>query len=170
LLGGAADATDRPGFEFQALERDRLAAIRAQAKAGVVHARQRLADGAQLFDVSIGTGEVDLAVGIALRRIVAVLLQDLAGRLAAAAPGLVLRHTAIEFMLAHLQQLLQQRTLARAQKVGHFEFLAVMSAASSPLRLGLDLMVINACAPPRDRRPCLEWPATGCHDPAPFFL
>ena len=50
-------------------------------------------------------------------------------------------------MLAHLQQLLQQRALARAQKVGHVESLAVMSGGIVAAAAMTDLMAINASAP-----------------------
>jgi hypothetical protein len=56
------------------------------------------------------------------------------------------RHAAIEFMLAHLQQLLQQRTLARAQEVGHGGSHTIIHAPSSPALRSVGLIGIKPAA------------------------
>ena len=81
--------------------------------------RQGIADSAQLGNFAVIAGQVDFAVGVALRRVVTILQQDLAGMLATAGAALVVGQPAVEFLLAQLQQLLQQAALARAQSMQH---------------------------------------------------
>jgi len=142
--GLAVHATTRPGLELHALERDGLAAIDATPEIGIVHTRQRVTDSAQLRQFTVGASEFDLTVGVALRRVVAVLLQQLPRMLGASGAGLVCGHPAVEFLLAQLQQLLQQRALAGTQGVGHGGCLAVCAAASSRVPCGDGLMAINS--------------------------
>jgi hypothetical protein len=110
-LALAVHAATRPWLKLHAIEGDGLAAIDAAPEVGIVHSRQRVADRTQFFDLAVGASQLDLAVGVALRRVVSVLLQDLARTLGASAASLVRNHPAIELLLAQLQQLLQQRAL-----------------------------------------------------------
>ncbi len=122
------------------------------AEIGVVDAGQRSTDDAEFLDVPVGLRERDLTVGVALRRIVAVLLQQLARLLAAAAAARVQRDAAVELVEAHLQQLLQQGSLPGTQEVGHGSSQTVTSATSSREPCELALMVINPGAATRRHR------------------
>jgi len=142
-LGLAVHAATRPGLELHALERDGLAAIDATPEVGIVHTRKRVTDSAQLLQFTVGASEFDLTVGVALRRVVSVLLQQLARMLGATGAGLVCGHSTVEFLLAQLQQLLQQCALAGTQGIGHGGCIAVCAAASSRVSRGYGLMAIK---------------------------
>lgn len=120
-LALASHTTQRPRLDLQSIKGDRLAAIDAAAEVGVMHARQRLADGAQVDHFAIGLSQVDVAIRIALGRVIAVLLQQLMGPLDTAGAALVPCDLTVEFVLAQLQQLLQQRTLTGAQERLHID-------------------------------------------------
>ena len=102
VSGFAADAARSPRFELEAVERNCRAAVDALSEVGVVDAGQRGADDAQFLDVPVGLRERDLAIGVALRRVVAILLQQLARLFTAAGTGRVQRDAAVQLVKTHL--------------------------------------------------------------------
>lgn len=119
MLGFAGHAAQGLWLEFQAVERDFSIAGCAQAIARAGQALQRAADIAQLLQFLVGQGEFHLAIGIALRRIVAVLLQDLTRMFGTREAPLVSGKTLVQFGLSLLERRLQLRALCDRKVCAH---------------------------------------------------
>jgi hypothetical protein len=108
----AGHAAQGPGFDLQPVERDLGGAVGAHAEVVVLQAAQRVADGAEFLRLDVGQRHIHLALALALRGIVAVLQQHVAGMLG---PRLALRvfgQSLVQLMLALHQGGFEQGLLA----------------------------------------------------------
>ena len=118
-LAFANHAAQRLRFHLHPVERDLATAVHAQAVVFFMHPRQRAAHGRQVLDVDFRQRHVHLAVHGALRRVVEVLRQQVAGVFDPRAPLLVHFQLPAQLPLPRLQFGLQQGPLSNGEMGGH---------------------------------------------------
>ena len=100
----AARATPGVRFELQTVERNRRAAVVAQPEVWIVDAAACAADQPELDHLQVVQRQIDLAISVALRRVVSVLQQHLARMFGARLAALLRRQPAVEFLLTQEQR------------------------------------------------------------------
>ena len=133
----AGHAAQHLGVALQAVERNGLVAVGAQAVASRLEALERVVHRAQLADLEVAAGEIDLAVGVARRGVVAVLQQHLARMLGARAALQLHGDLLLEGLAAQFQRSLQRRALSGGKCLTHPESsidLGNMVAGTAPSR------------------------------------